>query len=125
MPYHYTTTGGAFGSFGTKRPKVTGAPGFEFYRFRFRFRALDRVFFPPHKSGNVFRGAFGALLRETAPPEVYRSLFEPRSGPGNTPSGLADWPRPFLLRTAHLDGMSYLPGDSSLLRSARNPACSK
>ena len=36
-------------------------------------------------------------------------LFEPAAwAPG--PSGLADWPRPFVLRSAHLDGRTIIPG---------------
>jgi len=88
---------------------------FEFYRFRFHFRALDRLFFPPGKSANVVRGAFGAVLRDTVPPAVYSHLFEPRADTappaGTAPSGLADWPRPFVLRVAHLDGLTIGPGE--------------
>jgi hypothetical protein len=79
---------------------------FEFYRFRFHFRALDPIHFPPGKSSNVVRGAFGSLLRETVPAPAYQRLFEPGSALGKTPSGLADWPRPFLFRTSHLDGLT-------------------
>src|SRR5215471_3495424 len=83
---------------------------FEFYRFRFYFRALDRVHFPPGRSANVVRGAFGAVLHDTVPSEVYRRLFEPGASLGAGPSGLADWPRPFVLRVAHLDGLVVAPG---------------
>ena len=79
---------------------------FEFYRYRFHFRALDRVFLPPGKSANVVRGAFGNVLHQAVPPEVYTRLFEPGAGLGHAPSGLADWPRPFVLRVAHLDGLT-------------------
>jgi len=82
---------------------------FEFYRFRFHFRAIDAVRFPPGKSSNVVRGAFGSLLRETAP-AAYLRLFEPGSWMSTAPSGLRDWPRPFLFRTAHLDGCTVPPG---------------
>jgi len=85
---------------------------FEFYRFRFHFRALDRLHFPPGKSANVVRGAFGAVLRDTVPAEVYSRLFEPGAELGPAPSGLADWPRPFVLRVAHLDGLTVDPGES-------------
>jgi len=84
---------------------------FEFYRFRFHFRALDRLFFPQGKSANVVRGAFGAVLRDTVPAEVYARLFEPGEALGSAPSGLSDWPRPFVLRAAHLDGLTIAPGD--------------
>jgi hypothetical protein len=88
---------------------------FEFYRFRFHFRALDRVHFPLGKSANVVRGAFGTVLRETVPPAVYARLFEPGTALGGAPSGLADWPRPFVFRVAHLDGLIVQEGDSFYL----------
>ncbi len=93
MPYHYTT--GAIVN--------RGVNTFHFYRFRFHFQGLDSLYFPAGKSANVVRGAFGSLLR-TAAPGAYSRLFEPGAELGKTPSGLADWPRPFLFRTAHLDG---------------------
>jgi hypothetical protein len=88
---------------------------FEFYRFRFHFRAIDQVHFPLGKSANVVRGAFGTVLRDAVPPEVYARLFEPGSSLGGAPSGLADWPRPFVLRVAHLDGLTVTEGDSFYL----------
>ena len=88
---------------------------FEFYRFRFHFRALDQVHFPRGKSANVVRGAFGTVLRDAVPPDVYTRLFEPGCSLGAAPSGLADWPRPFVLRVAHLDGLTVPPGDSFYL----------
>ena len=95
---------------------------FEFYRFRFHFRALDPVHFPSGKSANVVRGAFGMVLRDAVPAAVYQRLFEPgaaqAAGPSGLaagPSGLADWPRPFVLRVAHLDGLTIAPGDGFFL----------
>jgi hypothetical protein len=88
---------------------------FEFYRFRFHFRALDRVHFPQGKSANVVRGAFGTVLRDAVPPAVYARLFEPGTALGGAPSGLADWPRPFVFRVAHLDGLIVPEGDSFYL----------
>jgi len=79
---------------------------FEFFRFRFHFRALDTVHFPVGKSGNVIRGALGRILRDTASPAAYARLFEPGSQVGKSPSGLGDWPRPFVLRTDKLDGQT-------------------
>ena len=83
---------------------------FEFYRFRFLFRALDPVHFPAGKSANVVRGAFGMVLRAAVPAAVYQRLFEPGGAQPSGPSGLADWPRPFVLRVAHLDGLTVPPG---------------
>ena len=39
-------------------------------------------------------------------------MFEPQAARGEGPSGLADWPRPFVFRAAHLDGRSIPPGDT-------------
>jgi hypothetical protein len=84
----------------------------EFYRLRANFQALDRVSFPAGGSGNVVRGAFGLLLRQTASHAVYTRLFEPTRAGGASPSGLRDWPRPFLFRTAELDGREIAPGEA-------------
>lgn len=95
---------------------------FRILPLRFDFAARTRVAFPPGKAGNMFRGAFGITLRRVccpatcesaatcpAPSEcVYARLFEPRAQTG--PSGLADSPRPFVLRAAALDGQSFEPG---------------
>lgn len=91
---------------------------FEFYRFRFQFRSAGTLYFPPYKSGNIVRGAFGGIFRKlvcisscrdakicdvrsTCP---YARVFEPQAARGEGPSGLADWPRPFVFRASHLDG---------------------
>jgi hypothetical protein len=79
---------------------------FEFYRFRFHLRAIEAVHFPKGKSANVLRGTFGTLLRDMVPPLVYARLFEPGASLGRAPSGLSDWPRPFVFRAAHLDGLT-------------------
>ena len=52
----------------------------------------------------MLRGAFGLFLKRTAPPDVYSRIFEPGRDLGPAPSGLGDWPRPFVFR-AHLDGL--------------------
>ena len=85
---------------------------FEFYRFRFCFRALDPISFPPGLSGNAVRGAFGLLLKRLAPVEVFERIYRPAALPGNGPSGLSDLPRPFVFRAAHLDGRAFTPGDT-------------
>ena len=103
-----------------------GALTFEFYRFRFHFRSAGTLFFPVYKSGNIVRGAFGAIFRKlvciptchdaktcdirAACP--YARVFEPQAARGEGPSGLADWPRPFVFRAAHLDGRSISQGES-------------
>jgi hypothetical protein len=85
---------------------------FEFRRFRFHLEALGPVRFPRGKSGNIIRGAFGAALRRTAPAPVYARLFEPGSRLRPSPSGLSDWPRPFVFRTARLDGAEFRAGEA-------------
>ncbi|PWU07298.1 MAG: hypothetical protein C5B51_10345 [Terriglobia bacterium] len=83
---------------------------FEFYRFRCWFQAADEVRFPA-SSANTVRGAFGKLLRDTASAETYNRLFEPHGAPRQGPSGLADRPRPFVFRSAHLNAAIVAPGD--------------
>lgn len=97
---------------------------FDFYRFRFHFRALDALYFPAYKSGNIVRGAFGGIFRRlVCIPDCkdaktcgvrlscpYARIFEPKAARGKGPSGLKDWPRPFVFRAAHLDGCSIPPG---------------
>jgi hypothetical protein len=69
------------------------------------FIACDRIHFPPGKFGNILRGALGMQLYPAAP-----QLFAPHSPDG--PSGLADAPRCFVFRAAHLDGRTVAPGES-------------
>ncbi|HUQ95845.1 MAG TPA: CRISPR system precrRNA processing endoribonuclease RAMP protein Cas6 [Bryobacteraceae bacterium] len=78
---------------------------FEFHRLRFVMQALEPLFLPDGKAGNVLRGSLGLMFS----PEEYQRLFAPRLKSG--PSGLADVPRPFVFRAAHLDGMRAKPGD--------------
>jgi len=98
---------------------------FEFYRFRFQFRSAGTLYFPPHKSGNIVRGAFGTIFRKlvcmpdcrdakrcdvrtTCP---YACVFEPQAVHREGPSGFADWPRSFVFRAAHLDGQTIRIGE--------------
>jgi len=80
---------------------------FELLRLRFSLRAEGRVRFQAI-AANTLRGAFGYALRDTAPEEFER-IFSPRA-PGRGPSGLADLPRPFVLRSRHLDGADFEAG---------------
>lgn len=95
---------------------------FEFVRLRFHFEALEPVLFPPGQSANIVRGAFGTILRTLAcgplcgeaahqPGCVYARIFEPKAAYASGPSGLVDWPRPFVFRTGHLDGSRLRPGE--------------
>lgn len=83
---------------------------FEFLRLRLHFRATEELVFPPGKSANMLRGALGAVLHRSASAAEYARLFAPKSN-GGGPSGLADRPRPFVFRTAHLDGAAIAPGE--------------
>jgi hypothetical protein len=92
---------------------LIGAVTFELIRLRFHMRAAGSLWFPPGQAGNVLRGAFGMLLRQSAGESDYARLFEPRAGVAGLPSGpsgLADPPRPFVFRAAHLEGRSISPG---------------
>jgi hypothetical protein len=51
------------------------------------------------------------MLRSHAPAQIYERIFEPAAAqPG--PSGLENWPRPFVFRASHLDGLRFGPGDN-------------
>lgn len=99
---------------------------FEFYRLRFQFRSAGALYFPPYKSGNIVRGAFGSIFRKlvcipscrdaklcdvrSACP--FARVFEPKAAHHEGPSGLADWPRPFVFRASHLDGSTVRQGEA-------------
>lgn len=91
---------------------------FEFFRLRFHFQAADPLWFPPQGAANTVRGAFGYALRQVAcrcgadrhtRDCAYARIFEPRDLARQGPSGFAEWPRPFVLRTRHLDGQFFSP----------------
>ena len=98
---------------------------FEFYRLRFHFRSAGALYFQPFKSGNTLRGAFGSIFRklvcspschdaktcDTRAACPYARVFEPKAARGEGPSGLVDWPRPFVFRAAHLDGSTVRQGE--------------
>ncbi len=98
---------------------------FGLYPLRFEFVAKEPLYFPPGKAANIFRGALGVIFRRTAcRPDcpgvrtcdrrdscLYARIFEPVAG-AEGPSGLADWPRPFVFRARHLDGRTIGPGDA-------------
>src|SRR4051794_24105090 len=106
-------------------PKGTN---FSVWPFRFRFTAVDPVYFPDDKAANVLRGAFGGIFRklacvpscggvttcEIASDCPYARIFEPRQELTlqQGPSGLSDWPRPFVFRALHLDGKRVQAGAS-------------
>jgi len=83
------------------------------------------MLFPENSASNVLRGALGAMLRRNhctreCNPEMgcerrdscaYAQIFEPGPAAHTAPSGLTDWPRPFVLRAAHLSGKTFVPGE--------------
>jgi hypothetical protein len=81
---------------------------FSFYRLRFSFQAEDRVHFAK-MAANTLRGAFGYALGAVAGEREFQAIFAPGAA-GPHPSGLADLPRPFVFRSAHLDGATIAPG---------------
>ncbi len=98
---------------------------FRLQPLRFSFLAKDSIRFANGKSANILRGAFGTVFRRLAcVPQCgdaaicerrascsYARMFQPAAiAPG--PSGLADWPRPFVFRAMHLDGRTFAPGDT-------------
>ncbi|MGD0013498.1 MAG: CRISPR system precrRNA processing endoribonuclease RAMP protein Cas6 [Bryobacteraceae bacterium] len=104
-------------------PAAAPAWSLDLLAFRLEFVARDSVYFPPGKAGNIVRGAFGAIFRQlVCAPQchdartceqratcAYARIFEPVAS-AEGPSGLHDWPRPFVFRAAHLDGETIEPG---------------
>ncbi len=98
---------------------------FRLHSLRFTFQAVDRIRFPAGKPGNILRGALGTEFRQqVCDPECpgtklcerrrtcpYARFFEP-AATGEGPSGLSDWPRPFVFRAGHLDATTSHPGSS-------------
>jgi len=97
---------------------------FRYDRVRLHFRASGEIRFPPRLPANMLRSALGAAFHHIAcEPDCqdartcsraadcdYARIFEPRPAAAG-PSGLADWPRPFVFRAQHLDGRQIRPGD--------------
>lgn len=75
----------------------------QLFRYRFRFRANDPLYFPPGKAGNILRGAFGTIFRKIACAAscagvssceirhqcAYAKVFEPQPFP-SSPSGYSE-----------------------------------
>lgn len=81
---------------------------FDLIALRLEFTAQDTIHFPTGKAANVLRGALGMALPRVGG-EAGARLFDPAPPAG--PSGLADPPRPFVLRARPLDGRSLRPGE--------------
>lgn len=100
------------------------AQTFDFYPIRIEFTALDPFHFPAPLSANVFRGALGFALHEISRAR-YKEIFTPRLRRERA-SGFAHPPRPFVLRSRHLDGRSIDAGQAFYidlhLFTTRSPA---
>jgi CRISPR-associated endoribonuclease Cas6 len=70
----------------------SNAPMFDLYPLRFRYVAGPAM---PVLTANLLRGAFGSALKNASEAD-YQRFFTPKATGG--PSGLADWPRPFVFR---------------------------
>jgi hypothetical protein len=68
-------------------------PTFDLYPLRFRVTPRHAALLTP----NLLRGAFGSALKQLSEPD-YQRFFAPSAPPGQSPSGLADLPRPFVFR---------------------------
>lgn len=75
-------------------------------RLRFRYVATRTLQFPGFAS-NKLRGIIGKRLW-ARDDDAYNTFFAPVATHG--PSGLTDPPRPFVLRSQHLDGATILEG---------------
>ncbi len=94
------------------------------HRLRFEFEAKSSICFPPYKSTNILRGAFGTIFRRIAclpecrEPTVcplegacaYEQVFAPIAREAG-PSGFRDPPRPLVFRGSHLDGRTVSAGE--------------
>jgi len=102
---------------------------FDLLPVRFEFVARGELRFPPQHAANVLRGALGSASRKlVCAPECpghaarnvrecplragcpYARNFEPAAIAAG-PSGLADQPRPFVLRARHLNGRTVHSGE--------------
>lgn len=82
---------------------------FDLLACQFHLAARRVIQFRPGLAGNVLRGALGYGLREVAGAD-YARIFEPAAATAG-PSGLSDWPRPFVIRAAALSGRSVQVGE--------------
>jgi hypothetical protein len=95
-----------------------------FYVLRFTFKAVDSIVFPPWKAADTLRSGLGPAFRRIdchpscVDPKTckfgqtcsYARIFRPKAVSVG-PSGLADRPRPFVIRARHLNGCAIPPGD--------------
>lgn len=77
-----------------------------FFVARLNLVTKSGVSFPPYGAANRIRGQFGKSLFDSS---LYEKLFAPPQRLEG-PSGFKDPPRPYVLRTASLDGRSFAAG---------------
>src|ERR1700722_20086468 len=77
---------------------------------RFHLSARRSIQFPPWMAGNVLRGALGSAVRGVVCAEDYLRVVEPGAARAG-PSGLSNWPRPYVIRGAALNGRIVQPGE--------------
>lgn len=82
----------------------------ELFRATIGVEARRPVRIEAGNAANFLRGQFGRLLWEQYG-ELYAPLFRPVWREGG-PSGLKDPPRPYVIRTAGLEGRSYAAGET-------------
>jgi hypothetical protein len=80
---------------------------FRLFPLRFHFVARDDLRFPD-MAANLLRGVLGSALHGLDA-AAYARFFAPAGGAG--PSGLANRPRPFVLRAEHLNGRTLAAGE--------------
>ena len=104
-------------------------PAFKLASLEMRMRARTCLSFLDWRAGNYFRGQFGITARGLCCPAncpgaatcelrkdcLYANLFEPVPLVAG-PSGFANLPRPFVLRTEELNGKIFQPGDVFRIR---------
>lgn len=94
-----------------------------FLKIVFSLLALDKIYLPRHLKGNIIRGAFGLVFKRLNCKSIpicvdrcsdsnclYSKIFEPHLQ--NTPSGLRDIPRPFILTHTEEEREIIYPGES-------------
>jgi len=79
------------------------------FHLRFHFVARDGVRFSEDGAANLLRGVLGAALHDLDE-AAYARFFAPAGLDG--PSGLANRPRPFVLRAEHLNGRTIANGEN-------------
>lgn len=92
----------------------------KFIKLRFSFTAKEKILFPKNLKGNIFRGAFGIVLKNFQSRvsenlensdflKIYNNFFTPYDS--SAPSGIKNLPRPFVIDPMEDREIIY-PGES-------------